>query len=292
MGRFLHVNSVSAFRKVAPGPLPSFVVAAALLSLTLVGCQRQAATKSAQTAAVTTPVATPTGIPTYGVTVVNQYPHDATAFTEGLEWHDGVLYESTGLVGHSDVRRENLSGEILSQVQLPPPYFGEGITIFQGTLYELTWKSGVGFKYDARTLSRRGRFTFTGEGWGMTHDAQSLIMSDGTNVLRYLDPTTLRVERALTVTAQGMEVPRLNELERIHGEIWANVWQVPEIARIDPQTGHVIAWVDIAPLIPALSSGDTVDVANGIAYDSTSDRIFITGKLWPTLYEIRLGARE
>lgn len=126
----------------------------------------------------------------------------------------------------------------------------------------------------------------------MTHDAQSLIMSDGTNVLRFLDPATLRVERALTVTAQGMEVPRLNELERIHGEIWANVWQIPEIARIDPQTGHVLAWVDIAPLVPPLSSGDTVDVANGIAYDSTTDRIFVTGKLWPTLYQIRLGPRE
>jgi glutamine cyclotransferase len=272
--------------------LPSIALVATLLSVTLSGCRREPAAKPAQTAAATTPAAPATGVPTFSVTIVNQYPHDATAFTEGLEWHDGVLYESTGLVGHSGLRRENLSGEMLSQVQLAPPYFGEGITIFHGTLYELTWKSEVGFKYDARTLTRKGRFTFTGEGWGMTHDAQSLIMSDGTNVLRFLDPATLRVERALTVTAQGMEVPRLNELERIHGEIWANVWQIPEIARIDPQTGHVLAWVDIAPLVPPLSSGDTVDVANGIAYDSTTDRIFVTGKLWPTLYEIRLGARE
>lgn len=234
----------------------------------------------------------PTGVPTYGVTVVNQYPHDGTAFTEGLEWHDGVLYESTGLVGHSWVRRETLAGATLGQLHLPPPYFGEGITIFKGTLYELTWKSGIGFKYDAATLAPRGRFTFTGEGWGMTHDSRSLIMSDGTNVLRYLDPSTLRVQRALTVTAQGMEVPRLNELELIHGEIWANVWQVPEIARIDTATGHVVAWVDIASLVPSTSQGDTVDVANGIAYDSTSNRIFVTGKLWPTLYEIRLGPRE
>lgn len=265
--------------------------------IALVGCGTQESTTqttpaSTARAADTAKPSAPTGIATYGVTVVNQFPHDATAFTEGLEWHDGALYESTGLVGHSGVRKQELGGSILAQAQLPPPYFGEGITVFRDTLYQLTWKSGVGFKYDARTLARRGRFAFSGEGWGMTHDAHSLIMSDGTNVLRYLDPATLRVQRALTVTAQGMEVPRLNELEMIHGEIWANVWQVPEIARIDPQTGHVIAWVDIAPLVPSTTPGDTIDVANGIAYDSTSDRIFVTGKLWPTLYEIKLGGRE
>jgi len=234
----------------------------------------------------------PPGVATYSVQIVHQYPHDATAFTEGLEWYDGALYESTGLVGRSGIRRAALSGDVLSRVELLPPFFGEGITIFRGTLYELTWTTGVGFRYDARSLKRRGRFTYAGEGWGLTHDDRSLIMSDGTNVLRFLDPATLRVERALTVTAEGMDVPRLNELERIHGEIWANVWQVPEIARIDPKSGHVIAWLDIAPLVPPLAPGDTIDVANGIAYDSASDRIFVTGKLWPTLYEIRVGARE
>jgi glutaminyl-peptide cyclotransferase len=272
---------------------PSAVVLLRLVSLSfaVAGCQRHASTSRASTTD-TARAPAPTGVPTYSVTIVNRYPHDATAFTEGLEWHDGALYESTGLVGRSGVRWEDLSGAILAQLRLPPPYFGEGITIFHGTLYELTWKSGIGFKYDARSLVPRGRFAFTGEGWGMTHDERSLIMSDGTNVLRFLDPGTLQVERALTVTAQGMDVPRLNELERIHGEIWANVWQVPEIARIDPETGHVVAWVDIAPLVPPLSPGDTVDVANGIAYDSTGDRIFVTGKLWPTLYEIRIGPRE
>ncbi len=186
----------------------------------------------------------------------------------------------------------DLTGAVLSSVELPPPYFGEGITIFRGTLYELTWKQGVGFRYAARSFAPRGRFTYAGEGWGLTHDDHSLIMSDGSNVLRFLDPATLRVQRVLPVTAEGMEVPRLNELERIHGEIWANVWQVPEIARIDPTSGHVIAWIDIAPLVPPLSPGDTIDVANGIAYDSSGDRIFVTGKLWPTLFEIRVGARE
>jgi glutaminyl-peptide cyclotransferase len=234
----------------------------------------------------------PAGVATYSAQVVHQYPHDATAFTEGLEYHDGALYESTGLVGRSGIRRGGLSGDVGTRVELAPPYFGEGITIFKGTLYELTWTTGVGFKYDAQSLKRRGRFTYAGEGWGMTHDAHSLIMSDGTNVLRFLDPATLRAERALTVTAEGMDVPRLNELEWIHGEIWANVWQVPEIARIDPASGHVTSWINLAALVPPLGPSDTIDVANGIAYDSASDRIFVTGKLWPTLYEIRVGARE
>jgi glutaminyl-peptide cyclotransferase len=262
-----------------------------VLSLAAIGCRKARPAENTNTADTTTS-RTPAGIATYSAEVVNQYPHDATAFTEGLEWYDGSLYEGTGLVGRSGVRRFDLSGTALARVDLPPPHFGEGITIFRGTLYELTWKQGVGFKYDARSLARRGRFAFSGEGWGLTHDDRSLIMSDGTNVLRFLDPVTLRVERALTVTAAGMDVPRLNELERIHGEIWANVWQVPEIARIDPQTGHVLGWIDIAPLVPPRSPSDTIDVANGIAFDSATDRIFVTGKLWPTLYQIRVGQKQ
>jgi glutaminyl-peptide cyclotransferase len=265
--------------------------AACLLAAAVTACRSQRSTTHV-TAADTTRAAAPTGVPTYNVEIVNRYPHDATAFTEGLEWYDGAMYESTGLVGRSGVRREDLSGALLAHADLGPPYFGEGITIFRGTLYELTWVHELGFKYNVRSLRRQGTFTYAGQGWGLTHDDQSLIMSDGTNVLRFLDPTTLHVRRALTVTAEGMDVPRLNELERIHGEIWANVWQVPEIARIDPSSGHVVGWVDIASLVPPLSPGDTTDVANGIAYDSTSDRIFVTGKLWPTLYEIRVGPRE
>jgi glutaminyl-peptide cyclotransferase len=265
--------------------------AACLLLVAATGCTSERSTAHVGAAdTVRAPAAI--GVATYRAEIVHRYPHDATAFTEGLEWYDGALYESTGLVGRSGVRRADLSGAVLSYVELPPPYFGEGITIFRGTLYELTWKQGVGFRYDARSLERRGRFTYAGEGWGLTHDDHSLIMSDGTNVLRFLDPATLRVQRALAVTAEGMDVPRLNELERIHGEIWANVWQVPEIARIDPKSGHVIAWIDLGSLVPPLPPGDTIDVANGIAYDSTSDRIFVTGKLWPTLFEIRVGARE
>jgi glutaminyl-peptide cyclotransferase len=234
-----------------------------------------------------------TGTPTFLAQVVHRYPHDATAFTEGFEWDDGVLYEGTGIVGQSGVRRTDLTtGAMLKYVELPPPHFGEGVTVFHGTLYELTWKEGIGFKYDAKTFAPRGRFTYTGEGWGLTHDARSLIMSDGSSVLRFLDPVTLRVERTLAVTADGMSVPRLNELEPIHGELWANLWQSSNIARIDPATGKVIAWVDLSPLTSQIAAGDTIDVANGIAYDSATDRIFVTGKLWPSVYEIRVGPRE
>jgi glutaminyl-peptide cyclotransferase len=237
--------------------------------------------------------AAPTGAPTYSVEVVHRYPHDPTAFTEGLEWDDGTMYESTGIVGQSSIRRTDLAtGTTLARVQLPAPHFGEGITVFHGTLYELTWTEGIGFRYDPKTLAKRGQFTYSGEGWGLTHDDRSLIMSDGTNVLRYIDPATFHVQRTLAVTADGLSVPRLNELERIHGEIWANVWQSTQIARIDPATGRVIAWIDVAPLVPQLDPRDTVDVANGIAYDSAADRIFVTGKLWPTLYQIKLGPAE
>lgn len=270
-------------------------LAAVLLALGSASCgDRRTATRV--DAGPTVHRAAPAGVPTYGVEIVHAYTHDPTAFTEGLEWHDGALYEGTGLVGRSGVRRTDLvTGAVLAHVELPRPHFGEGITVFRGTLYELTWKEGVGFRYDAHSLAGRGRFTYAGEGWGLTHDDRSLIASDGTNVLRFLDPATLRVERGLSVTADGMPVLRLNELERIRGEIWANVWQVPEIARIDPATGRVTGWIDLAPLVPQTQPGvvgDTVDVANGIAYDSTGDRIFVTGKLWPTLYEIRVGPRQ
>lgn len=266
-------------------------LAAWVISLCATACRSHQSEPKVSTSD-TVRASAPGGVATYRVEVVHQYPHDVTAFTEGLEWYDGALYESTGLVGRSGVRRTDLSGALLSYVELAPPYFGEGITIFHGTLYELTWKDGVGFRYDPRSLTRRGQFKYSGEGWGLTHDSHSLIMSDGTSVLRFLDPATLHVERTLDVTADGSGVPLLNELERIHGEIWANIWQDPRIARIDPATGHVVAWLDIAPLVPELSLGDTIDVANGIAYDSAADRIFVTGKRWPTLYEIRIGPKE
>jgi glutaminyl-peptide cyclotransferase len=230
------------------------------------------------------------GIPTYGVTVVHRWPHDPNAFTEGLEMHDGLMYEATGIVGQSGFRMYDLAtGAIARRYVLNPPYFGEGITIFRGRLYELTWTTGVGYIYDTATFTRRGSFPFSGEGWGMTHDSVSLIMSDGTNVLRFLDPTTLHVESALSVTAAGLPVSKLNELEWIKGEIWANVWQTPQIARINPHTGAVSSWVDLTSIMPSGADADSVDVANGIAYDSVGDRVFVTGKRWPVLFEIKVA---
>jgi glutamine cyclotransferase len=256
----------------------------------------QAAPAASAEAARPAPPSAPAGIPVNAADVVHSYPHDPAAFTEGLEWYDGHLYESTGIVGRSGVRRTDLTtGAVVASVQMPGTQFGEGITVYNGLLYELTWKGGMGFRYDAHSLAKRGSFTYTGEGWGMTHDEHSLIISDGTNVLRYLDPKTMQVQRALPVSAEGMALVRLNELELIHGEIWANVWQAPQIARIDPATGHVVGWVDLAPLVPpapVAPTRDTIDVANGIAYDSAGDRIFVTGKFWPVLYQIRIGARE
>ncbi len=229
------------------------------------------------------------GVPTSSVAVVHRWPHDATAFTEGLEFHQGRVYEGTGLNGQSGVRMSDLAtATVQRRVALPQVDFGEGITIFRGRLYELTWQNGVGFIYDTATFTRKGTFTYSGQGWGLTHDSASLIMSDGTDVLRYLDPTTLRVTKALAVTSGGLPVQRLNELEWIKGQIWANIWQTPQIARIDPHTGAVVGWIDLTNLVPTGSQFDSVNVANGIAYDSAGDRVFVTGKRWPVLFEIKL----
>jgi glutaminyl-peptide cyclotransferase len=253
----------------------------------LVGCSG-GETKTAAPHAQDTTSASAGGIPTYGVTVVHRWPHNPNAFTEGLEIHDGLLYEATGLVGQSGITISDPStGSVLHHFTLAPPYFGEGITVFRGRLYELTWTTGIGFIYDTATFVKRGSFTYSGEGWGMTHDSVSLIMSDGTNVLRFLNPATLHVESALSVTAAGLPVIHLNELEWIKGQIWANVWQTPQIARIDPKTGAVVAWIDLTSILPSGADADSVDVANGIAYDSAADRIFVTGKRWPVLFEIK-----
>jgi glutamine cyclotransferase len=267
-------------------------------SLTVAACEtsHDQTPPAEKAAAPTAAPSAPAGVPMNEAEVVHSFPHDPGAFTEGLEWYDGHLYESTGIEGRSGVRRTDVTtGAVQASVPMTGPQFGEGITVYHGILYELTWKGGMGFRYDAQTLAKRGTFTYTGEGWGMTHDEHSLIISDGTNVLRYLDPKTMQVQRALAVTAEGMPLVRLNELERIHGEIWANVWQAPQIARIDPVTGHVVGWIDLAALVPpppATPTRDTVDVANGIAYDSAGDRVFVTGKYWPVLYQIKVGGRK
>ena len=228
--------------------------------------------------------------PRYGFRVVNVHPHDPAAYTQGLIWIDGQLYESTGKYGASTVRRVALvSGEVLQSVDLPDDVFGEGMTIWKGNLVVLTWQSGLGLVLDRDGLSTLRRFQYPGEGWGLTHSADELIMSDGTAQLRFLDGDTFTERRRLTVTHDGEPVEKLNELEWVRGEIWANIYQSNLIARIDPESGAVVGWIDLTGLlqqggVPAPGA----DVLNGIAWDAASDRIFVTGKYWPRLFEIEV----
>ncbi len=227
-------------------------------------------------------------VPVFGYSVVRTFPHDRDAFTQGLQYVDGFLYEGTGLNGRSSIRKVKLeTGEVLQRRDTPPEYFGEGITVWQSHLYQLTWQSGVAFVYDLRTFSPRRTFSYAGEGWGLTHDGTSLIMSDGSDALRFLDPGSFQERRRVRVTAAGGDVRELNELEHVKGEILANVWMSDRIARIDPRSGRVTAWIDLAGLLPPRERA-TVDVLNGIAYDPAGDRLFVTGKLWPRVFEIRL----
>jgi glutamine cyclotransferase len=224
----------------------------------------------------------------YTYTVLATYPHDPQAFTQGLVFDNGELYEGTGLNGRSSLRRVDLeTGEVLQQVDLETQYFGEGITIFGEKLYQLTWRSQTGFVYDKTTFALQDEFAYSTEGWGITHDGQQLIMSDGTNRLRFWEPETLEESGFIDVFDGPKPVFRLNELEYIGGEVFANVWQTDRVARIDPQTGRVTAWIDLSGLLsPQERAG--ADVLNGIAYRADEDRLFVTGKLWPKLFEIRL----
>nr|WP_199678712.1 glutaminyl-peptide cyclotransferase [Salinisphaera sp. LB1] len=212
-------------------------------------------------------------------------PHDRSAFTEGLLISRGVLYESTGDYGHSDVRRVNLAnGRILARHALPDRYFGEGLARFGNRLYQLTWKSGTGFVYDADTLRPIRRFHYAGEGWGLTRCGRQLVMSNGSATLQFVDPSDFSVRHRLPVTEHGRPVTHLNELETIDGLIWANVWLTDDIVRIDPLDGHVVDRIDASALADAMP--ESVDVLNGIAYDARRDRVYITGKYWPVLFRI------
>jgi len=235
------------------------------------------------------PPAAPAEPPVWGYKVVKEYPHDSGAFTEGLFWSDGSLYESTGLVGRSDVRRVRLEdGKVLQSAAVPPRLFGEGIAPWGDEIVSVTWQTGVGFRWDRKTLKVKSQFNYPGEGWGMTGDGRSIILSDGTAILRYLDPLTMAERSRLTVTAAGKPVLNLNELEYVKGEIYANVWMTSRIARIDPATGVVTGWIELGPLAQPYASGDPDAVLNGIAYDAAKDRLFVTGKNWPKLFEIKL----
>jgi glutamine cyclotransferase len=227
--------------------------------------------------------------PRLGYTIVSTYPHDAQAFTQGLEYHDGFLYEGTGLNGRSSIRQVELeTGKVVRRQPISPAFFGEGITIWGHDLIQLTWKSQIAFVYDVDTFVRRRTFTYAGEGWGLTHDATSLIMSDGTPELRFIDPSTDRERRRVTVTDNGSPVRNLNELEYVQGQVLANVWQTDRIARIDPTSGRVTAWIDLTGLLGPAEPPH--DVLNGIAYDAAGDRLFVTGKLWPKLFEIKIAS--
>ncbi len=224
--------------------------------------------------------------PVSGYTVVNAYPHDPAAFTQGLEFRDGFLYEGTGQTGKSAIRRVELeTGKVLQELKINPGYFGEGITLTAGKLFELTWQTKTGMVYDLKTFKLIRNFSYFGEGWGLTHDEAGLIMSDGTSTLRFLETTRFTERRRLKVVDNGMAIANLNELEMVKGEIWANVWQTDYIARISPKDGRVIGWVNLKGLLTPVAKAD---VLNGIAYDSVKDRIFVTGKLWPKVFEIKL----
>jgi glutaminyl-peptide cyclotransferase len=225
-----------------------------------------------------------------GYQVIAAYPHDPLAWSQGLIYVDGTLYEGTGRAkGPATLSRLELeTGAVLQRCQLPEEFFGEGVTIFGDAIYQLTWQSGVGFVYDRASFAFRRAWSYSSEGWGLTHDDTRLIMSDGTSTIHFLDPQTLEETGRIDVYDQNGPVIRLNELEYVNGAIYANVWQTDRIARIDPQTGQVIGWIDLTGLLGPEDRQQPVAELNGIAYDAAQDRLFVTGKLWPKLFEIRL----
>ncbi|WP_295992164.1 glutaminyl-peptide cyclotransferase [Rugamonas sp.] len=232
-------------------------------------------------------------LPVYGYKIVHAYPHDTRAFTEGLLYRDGFLYESTGLKGHSSIRKVDLkTGRVLQSKELPPQYFGEGLTEWNDTLVGLTWQTNVGFVFDLASFDVKRQFAFSGEGWGLTHNDHALIMSDGTATLRELDPKTFAEVRRIPVTADGIAVDQINELEWVGDEIYANLWHTNVIARIAPATGKIVGWIDLSGIYQQAGMGDNGDdVLNGIAYDAQNKRLFVTGKLWPKVFEIELVLR-
>jgi glutamine cyclotransferase len=270
---------------------PSGLVLAVLL---VGGCNTVAAQTPSPGPVVSAQPELPVHPPVELFEVVNTYPHDPTAFTQGLILVDGRMFESTGQYP-STVREVRLEdGEVLARTELDPALFGEGLTELDGRLYSLTWQGGRGFVWNPDDLSAPiGEFSYAGEGWGLTTDGTSLILSDGTPVIRFLDPETFAVTRQMTVTFRGQEVRRLNELEWVDGQILANLWQQDLIARIDPATGEVVGVIDLADLYPAGQSGrGRHEVLNGIAWDAEGRRLFVTGKNWPHLFEIRLVPAE
>jgi glutamine cyclotransferase len=228
-----------------------------------------------------------------GYEIVQTYPHDPAAFTQGLFFQDGHLYESTGRRGESSLRKVDLeTGSVLQEVALPTQFFGEGIAPFTDKIYQLTWQSGLGLIYDADTFESTGQFRYAGEGWGLTQNGRYLILSNGSSSLYFLDPATMRQVGRLQVYQGVHPVGQLNELEFINGHIYANVWHGNEILKISPNSGRVVARIDLSGLVAQQEVSDPEAVLNGIAYDAETDRIFVTGKLWPNLYEIQVTGEK
>jgi glutamine cyclotransferase len=251
---------------------------------------KPAPTAPTQAPPPTVPAAKSEPVARYTYQVVHSFPHDPAAFTQGLIFENGMLYESTGLYGNSSLRRVILQvGQILNRIDFPQGVFAEGVTLFGDRLYMLTWKAQKGYVFDPTSLKQLGEFGYRGEGWGLTHDERSLIMSDGTSTLRFLDPQTLVLQRTIDVKQDGKSVDQVNELEYVKGEILANVWKTNTILRIDPATGRVTGTIDLTGLFtPAPDADLEDDVLNGIAYDAAGDRLFVTGKRWPKVFEIKL----
>lgn len=227
--------------------------------------------------------------PNYSFKIVQAFPHDSTAFTQGLAFRDGFLYEGTGIKGRSSLRKVLLeTGEVIQRVDLPPENFGEGITFYKNEIIQLTWLSQTGFVYDASDFRLLRQFSYKGEGWGLTTNGNELFMSDGTAEIRVFDAATLVEKRRFTVRDGDKKIDQLNELEFVEGEIFANVWQTDRIARISPRTGKVLGWIDLTGLLSPMYRREGGAVLNGIAYDPDRKRLFVTGKLWPSVFEIRV----
>ena len=262
-------------------------VAVFAVCLGLAGCQKAAPRKTASIPG--SPAEQGTAVPRYTYEVVNSWPHDRGAFTQGLLVRGKGFIESTGLNGQSSLREVELeTGRVIKQVPLAAQYFGEGVAVLGSRAYMLTWQNQKAFVYDADTFQLQREFSYTGEGWGLTTDGRLLIMSDGTSRLRFLDPETFAVVRTIDVTLNGQSRERLNELEFISGEIFANVWQMDIVVRIDPTSGRVVGVIDFSGLLPPQDRQAVTDVLNGIAYDAERDRLFVTGKRWPRIFEVRL----
>ncbi|HEX8485453.1 glutaminyl-peptide cyclotransferase [Sphingomonas sp.] len=228
-------------------------------------------------------------IPILAATIVARHPHDPTAFTEGLAWANGSLYESTGLEGRSEVRRVSLDGRITARATLDPAQFGEGLAIWRDQVITLTWHDGIAHRWNARNLKRIGTAHYLGDGWGLAAAGDTLALTDGTPILKFYDAATFRERRRVTVTLRGKPLAEVNELEYVDGALLANVWHTGFLVRIDAASGKVTALVDLRPLIAEIAATDPEAVANGIAWDAKARRLFVTGKLWPTIFEVKIG---